>query len=68
MMRSVTWLRTRALDRAIVMVVVPMNGIAAAQDVGGIEISRIDLDAFPEVGFDVAVRRTSPMEVSMRRT
>ena len=55
MMRSVTWLRTRALICAIVMVVLPMNGVAAAQDVGGVEISRIDLDAFPEVGFDVAI-------------
>ena len=55
MMRSVVWTRTRALIGAIVMVVVPMNGIAAAQDAGVVEISRIDLDAFPEVGFDVAI-------------
>ena len=37
------------------MTVLLMNGVAAAQDTGGVEISRIDLDAFPEVGFDVAV-------------
>lgn len=54
-MRSVVCLRTSALFGAIVMVVVPMNGIAAAQNADGIEISGIDLDAFPEVGFDVAI-------------
>ena len=55
MKRSVVWLRASALIGAIAMVLLPMNGVAAAQDPGGVEISRIDLDAFPTVGFDVAV-------------
>ena len=55
MKRSVVWLRASALIGAIAMVLLPMSGVADAQDPGGVEISRIDLDAFPAVGFDVAL-------------
>ena len=37
------------------MAVLATNGVAAAQDPVGVEISRIDLDAFPDVAFDVAI-------------
>ena len=55
MKRSVVWLRAGALMGVIAMGLLPLNGVAAAQDTGGVEISRIDLDGFPTVGFDVAV-------------
>ena len=53
--RGVIWWRTSALIGAIAMVLLPINGVVAAQDAGVVEISRIDLDAFPAVGFDVAI-------------
>jgi tight adherence protein B len=55
MKRSNVWLRTRAAIGATAMAVLLINGVAAAQETGGLEISRIDLDAFPAVGFDVAI-------------
>lgn len=54
MMRGVTWLRGAVLIGAVTAAAVPLSGVVAAQE-GGLEISRIDLDAFPGVGFDVAV-------------
>jgi len=54
MRRGVSWLRGVALIGAVIAAAAPLSGSVAAQD-GGLEISRIDLDGFPEVGFDVAV-------------
>ena len=53
MNRGVIWLQGAVLVGALIAAVAP-SGIAAAQE-DGLEISRIDLDAFPEVAFDVAV-------------
>ena len=55
MTRSVEWLRTSALVGAFAMAVLPMTGVVAAQDDAGVQIGRIVLDEFPEVGFDVAI-------------
>ena len=54
MMRGVSWLRGMALIGAAIAAASPLSGIAAAQE-SALEISRIDVDSFPEVGFDVAV-------------
>lgn len=54
MMRGVSWLRGMALAGAVVAAASPLSGIVAAQE-GGLDISRIDVESFPEIGFDVAV-------------
>ena len=55
MNRGVSWLRDVLLLGAVAAATAPLGGIVSAQDGGGLEISRIDLDAAPEIGFDVAV-------------